>query len=64
MINRPTVGEPMPYRDYVITATLLGPDLLMQIDGEEQPHFYLDLTSLRKAGMKVIDDKIKARDKK
>jgi hypothetical protein len=64
MVERPLVGKPLPYRDHVITATFLGPDLLMQIDGEEQPHFYMDLTGLRKVGMKVVDDKIKARDKK
>lgn len=64
MVERKAVGEPLPYRGHVITATFMGPDLLMQIDGEEQPHFYQDLTGLRKVGMKVIDDKIKAKEKK
>lgn len=64
MVKREQVGDPMHYRGSRITATLISPDLLGQIDGEEMPHFYMDLTALRKCAMKAVDEKIKEQEQK
>lgn len=64
MVNRQPVGEPYIYRGYKITATLIGPDLLGQIDGEEMPNFYMDLQAVRRAAERNVDLKIKEREEK
>lgn len=64
MLDRPPVGEPYMYRGCLVTATLIQPDLLGYVDGQEMPHFYLDLRSVRFAAEKMIDAKIKEQEEK
>lgn len=64
MVERKLVGGPLYYRGSRITATLLGPDLLGQIDGEEMPHFYMGITALQTCAMKAIDERIKEQEQR
>lgn len=63
-IERKAVGAPLQHRGSVIQARHMGPDLLVEVDGETLPNFYLDPTSAHKAGVRYVDDRIKAREKK
>lgn len=64
MIERKPVGEPYVYKGFTITATHLGPDLLGYINGEELPHFYMDLEAVRQAGERSADLKLKEQKEK
>lgn len=64
MVQRPTVGKPYIYRGHSVTAVLIQPDLLGYIDGEEMPHFYLNMQAVRENAEKMIDAKIKEQEKK
>lgn len=64
MIDRAPVGDPIKHQGRTITATLMQPDLLGQIDGQEMPHFYLTLHALQEAAKRMIDADIKEKEEK
>lgn len=63
-IDRPMVGDPVRYRDHLITVTHLGPDLLAHVDGAEIGNFYMTRAAAVDAAKGHIDLLEKEKEKK
>lgn len=61
-LTRPIVGDLERYRDHLISAHYVGPDLIAMVDGQELPAFYLNAEAARAAGRRFVDDKLKAQE--
>lgn len=58
-IVRELIGKPIAYKDHLIEARRMGPDLLCFVDGVELPNFYLNVAAVESAGVRYIDDKLR-----
>ncbi len=59
-VSRPQAGRDMLYRGRVIVARHCRPDLLGYVDDVELNGFYKDTAAVWRAGVRYVDEKIKA----
>lgn len=55
MIDRKQIGDPVHYKEHLITVTHMGPDLLAYVDGSEISNFYMNREAALKAAREYID---------